>query len=674
MSINTDWKFSSIDGILKFINAKYYMYGILIIGMEYKELTLDKFQVDAIDSIEKNHSVVVSAPTGSGKTLIADYIINKYIDKGIKVIYTAPIKALSNQKYKEFSKDYGKERVGLITGDVTINPGAPVIIMTTEIYRNMAITRDRALDEVAYVIFDEIHFINDVERGYVWEESIIFSDKDVRMLCLSATIPNAREFADWIKAIKGHEVDTIRNDNRPVPLHRTFFDRELGICTLDEIKKKRDAQNVWYRGLRNSRSSKRGDYDLKTHVELVSLIKDKLPCFFFTFSRLKCQQNALDLARSGMFAARVDIGAYVRKKLSGAPPEINNLKSTRDLKQVLPYGIAFHHAGLLPIIKELVEELFSLGLINVLYTTETFAVGINMPAKSVCFDSVMKYDGINFRYLNCKEYFQIAGRAGRRGIDKEGFAYAVVEARDFNYEILKKITTKDTEPIRSQFRLSVNTVLNIVKQHTKEEIDHILCKNFNTYQKYGKRFDTEKKAVIYRNYNNIRKKLVNLKYIENDNLTPKGEFSTRIYSDEIATGEIFGTQFYKRLNDYEVLLILACLAYEHKPKNKFFRKYDNRSTRALLDKINTDPYLGTVKKFGYMREITALIYPCYYGSNIFETMTNTSLLEGDMIRFFRQIIDRIGQIRNATADEKLINMLDGCENRINSSMCDIDVI
>ncbi len=648
------------------------MCAVQIVVMEYKGLVLDKFQVDAISSIENNHSVVVSAPTGSGKTLIADYIINKYIDKGITVIYTAPIKALSNQKYKEFSKDYGRDRVGLITGDVTINPGAPVIIMTTEIYRNMAITRDPALERVAYVIFDEIHFINDVQRGYVWEESIMFSHERVRMLCLSATIPNAREFADWIKAIKGHDVDTIMNDKRPVPLHRTFFDSELGVTTLDEIKKKHEAKNVWHRGLRRSRSNKRDE--IKAHVELVSLIRDKLPCFFFTFSRRKCQENALELARSGMFDTNSEISARVRKKLSDAVPEINDLKSTRDLRQVLPYGIAFHHAGLLPIIKELVEELFSEGLINVLYTTETFAVGINMPAKSVCFDSMMKFDGINFRYLNSKEYFQIAGRAGRRGIDKEGFAYAVIEARDFNYGVLKKMTCKDTEPIRSQFRLSVNTVLNLVKQHNKGEIEHILCTNFSTYQKYGKRFDKEKKAVIYRNFNNIRKKLVALRYIEKDNLTAKGEFSSRIYSDEIDTGEIFGTRFYKRLSDYEMLLVIACLAYEHKPRNEFFKKYNHRATRALMGKINSDPYLAGVKKFACMRDLTAIVYPCYYGSSIFEIMKNTSFLEGDMIRFLRQMIDRIGQIRNATMDDKLIDVLRDCEDRINGSMGDIDVI
>ena len=159
--------------------------------MEYKGLILDKFQEDSIKSIDSNHSVVVSAPTGSGKTLIADYIINKYIGKGIRVIYTAPIKALSNQKYKEFTADYGKDKVGLLTGDIVINPTAPVLIMTTEIYRNMALTDDDMINKVSYVVFDEIHFINDIERGYVWEESIIFSKEHVRFLCLSATIPSA---------------------------------------------------------------------------------------------------------------------------------------------------------------------------------------------------------------------------------------------------------------------------------------------------------------------------------------------------------------------------------------------------------------------------------------------------------------------------------------------------
>ena len=221
--------------------------------MEYKGLILDKFQEDSIKSIDSNHSVVVSAPTGSGKTLIADYIINKYIGKGIRVIYTAPIKALSNQKYKEFTADYGKDKVGLLTGDIVINPTAPVLIMTTEIYRNMALTDDDMINKVSYVVFDEIHFINDIERGYVWEESIIFSKEHVRFLCLSATIPNAKEFASWIHSIKGHKVDTIMYDKRPVPLHKHFYDSELGVCTLEEIREVKDIPSHNYRRGRRGR-------------------------------------------------------------------------------------------------------------------------------------------------------------------------------------------------------------------------------------------------------------------------------------------------------------------------------------------------------------------------------------------------------------------------------------
>src|SRR3990167_5675309 len=204
--------------------------------MNYKGFELDKFQEDAINAIEHNKSVVVSAPTGSGKTLIADYIIDRDIKKGIKVIYTAPIKALSNQKYKDFCRDYGEEKIGLLTGDTVKNPNASVLIMTTEIYRNMALSHDPIVEQISYVIFDEIHYINDIERGYVWEESIIFSKNKVRFLCLSATIPNAKEFADWIHSIKGHKVETIKHEHRSVPLHKKFYDSELGICTLEEIK------------------------------------------------------------------------------------------------------------------------------------------------------------------------------------------------------------------------------------------------------------------------------------------------------------------------------------------------------------------------------------------------------------------------------------------------------
>src|SRR3989344_685438 len=393
--------------------------------MNYKGFELDKFQEDAINAIEHNKSVVVSAPTGSGKTLIADYIIDRDFKKGIRVIYTAPIKALSNQKYKEFCRSYGEENVGILTGDLQKNSDALILIMTTEIYRNMVLSNDPFISKVSYVIFDEIHYINDIERGYVWEESVIFSKPSTRVLCLSATIPNAKEFADWIEAIKEHEVVVVRHDERPVPLYVNFYDAEVGVTDLKNLKAHLDIPD--YNKVMGKRIKPR--YKSPSHIELIKDIKDKVPCLFFCFSRQKCQKSAMELARANFFSHNPEISAFVRAKLASSNPDINKLESTKILRQVLPYGIGFHHAGILPILKEIVEELFEKGLIKVLYTTETFAVGINMPAKSVCFESLRKFDGVSFRLMNSKEYFQIAGRAGRRGIDTEGFVYINIEKR-----------------------------------------------------------------------------------------------------------------------------------------------------------------------------------------------------------------------------------------------------
>jgi len=358
--------------------------------MKYKNLILDQFQVDAIAAVDKNQSVVVSAPTGSGKTLIADYIINKYVEKGIKVIYTAPIKALSNQKYRDFCKDYGEDKIGLLTGDVVKNPGAPILIMTTEIYRNMALSNDPIMEKLSYVIFDEIHYINDIERGYVWEESIIFSTEKVRFLCLSATIPNSEEFAAWIQAIKKHQVIVVINTKRPVPLEKKFFDIDLGITNLKDIAELADIPD--YKYIKGRQRARRPRVKAPNHVDLVRQIKDKVPCLFFSFSRKKCQEFSLELLRHNLFHVRPEIMSYVRKMLEHGPKEIRQLESTKILMRTLPQGIAFHHAGLIPLMKEIVEELFGKGLLNVLYTTETFAVGINMPAKTVCFESLRKFD------------------------------------------------------------------------------------------------------------------------------------------------------------------------------------------------------------------------------------------------------------------------------------------
>ena len=212
--------------------------------MKFKNFTLDKFQEDSVKSIDKGNSVVVTAGTGTGKTLIADYIIDKYIKKNRRIIYTAPIKALSGQKYRDFKADYGEENVGIMTGDVVINPEAPILIMTTEIYRNMLLTKDKIIEYVSYVVFDEIHYINDIERGTIWEESVIFSPEHIRFLCLSATVPNAKEFASWIQNIKNHTVDTITYNKRAVPLNHLVYDVSLGITNVDAVIKDKSTTDL----------------------------------------------------------------------------------------------------------------------------------------------------------------------------------------------------------------------------------------------------------------------------------------------------------------------------------------------------------------------------------------------------------------------------------------------
>ncbi len=648
-------------------------------SMKFKGLTLDPFQENSILAIEKNHSVVVSAPTGSGKTLIAEYIIHKHQkDKSKRIIYTAPIKALSNQKYKDFSEEFGEQNVGLMTGDIVINPTAKIVIMTTEIYRNMTVIDDDCVKDVAYVVFDEVHYINDRERGYVWEESIIYSPENVRFLCLSATIPNAHEFSSWIQAIKHHEVETVTSDFRVVPLKHYFYDVETGLA--DDLKKikraiEEDRKIPRYNKIFKNRTKKgRGRQKLHiakpNHIDLLKeLGPEKTPCLFFSFSRKDCQQKAKELARSGIYKKNTEIISQASKAIKDWPSEVTKLPSTQTLREALSFGIAFHHAGLLPVVKELVEDLFSQGLIKVLYTTETFAVGINMPAKTVCFADLRKYDGINFRLLNTKEYFQIAGRAGRRGIDKEGMVVSMIYRPTFNYWQVKKLTYKDVEPIKSQFKLSVNTALNLIDQRSEEEIEHTLRLSFFSYQKFGEQFlETPTDKLLFR-YKRIVKKLKKHNFLtEEMKLTEKGKFSSKVFVDEITLGEIFATDFYKDLDEYKLLLLLGTLVYEHREKTQIKKKFLNKGYKELRNKINNSSVLYKEKKFENMDLVTGFIQPIYQGKTFFDLLQNTNLLEGDLIRFFGQIIDRIGQIRKATMDHELITKMENCQGIVTQAL------
>ncbi|MBI4145634.1 DEAD/DEAH box helicase [Candidatus Woesearchaeota archaeon] len=637
--------------------------------MQFKGFTLDDFQIKSIEAVERNESVVVSAATGTGKTLIADYVIDKFINQKRRVIYTAPIKALSNQKFRDFKRHYGPESVGIITGDVQINTEAMILVMTTEIYRNMLLSHDPLLDTVAYVVFDEIHYISDIERGTIWEESIIFSPAHLRFLCLSATIPNANQFAAWIESIRKHTVTVVKYAQRAVPLQHLLFDESFG---LQEPKEMRNILAIPEQRPRGKhKHDKKKEFPVVSPSDVVKELKSRglMPCFYFVFSRKECERKAEEVARQFDLlpgAKKGEVGEIFRKVI---PEELRELESVRMVRQLASKGVAVHHAGLLPQLKEAVELLFTAGLISVLFTTETFAVGINMPAKAVIFSSLTKWDGMNFRMLNSKEYFQLAGRAGRRGIDTIGYAIGVVDRKMTDLDRYLHLVSGDTEPIRSQFRLSFNTVMHLVAHHNAEEREIILKSNFD----YFVQKQEGSHVRIMASFNNKLKALTKMGYVTPDGkMTWKGNFLLNIYANELLLGEIFGTDLHQQLTELELCLLIAGIVFEERKNTIFHTKCRNdeynrvarQTYDAIIAKLGANRYVQeNLNKFALQR-LSLLVTRWASGAEFMEILQYTEVPEGDIVHMILRNCDALRQLRHATDDEALKTKLLGCLQRM----------
>jgi len=624
--------------------------------MQYKEFTLDKFQEDAVIAIKDKKSVVVSAATGTGKTLIADYAINVYFEMKQKIVYTSPIKSLSNQKYRQFKKEFGSEKVGLITGDVVINPRADLLIMTVEIYRNMLLISDPLIDDIACVIFDEVHFINDRDRGVIWEESIIFSPDRIRIVALSATIPNYHEFAGWIQSIKKHDVVTVNYDKRVIPLEYEYFATHYGMLDYKQYKKKlKEVKHVLYKEHKNLntyfKKQKRHSF-----IDLVKILKKekKVPALFFVFSRKRCELLAKELIDEVQFNVKKDEIIKIIDSEIEPGSDIYELNTTKLLIKSLKRGVAFHHAGLLPKLKLLVERLFAEGLIKVLFATETFAVGINMPAKTVSFEALKKYDGVSFRYLKSKEFFQMAGRAGRRGLDKVGYVIPMINFEILKFSYIDKLREGDLEPINSMFKLSYNTVINLTRQYSKKESLHILKNSFFQFQnKYKK----SKIPNLFERRLSVLKK--NGFVDELENLTTKGMFLSKVYTESLVVSEIFTNENILDYSALELLTILSMIIYEPGKNDRFkYKKDETKNAYDILDRFHHDSFV-----YNYFKSKDAFrLYPftkAWFEGNVsfVELMRRTNLAEGGVIRVFRMTIDLIFQIINASEDQELIERL-----------------
>jgi len=550
--------------------------------LEYRGLKLDPFQSEAIMQLEMGNSVLISAPTGVGKTLVADYLIEKVFKEKHRVIYTAPIKALSNQKFKEFKKILGEDNVGIITGDVVINSTAPVLIMTTEIFRNILHLNKEELLDVSHVIFDEIHFLADEDRGAVWEESIIFMPNSMRLLGLSATIPNAEELAFWIEDIKGHKVSVIKNFKRAVPLKHSMYEKSLGECNLRQLKEYKTKKDIEIQEILNNNpwaNINQFNYLTTTHVDMIEFIykEKKFPCLYFVFSRRQCEEKAGELSRNFNFltsAQRDEVIRFFDDKIEGL--NLEEMPSVKQMRKVIQKGICYHHAGLLPVLKEIVEDLFEKRLISVLYATETFAVGINYPVRTVCFDSMRKFNGVDFRPMSSQEYFQMAGRAGRRGLDREGYVYTLVDMNFFRPDEFPSTDDKHLEPLVSRFSLSYNTVLNLVATRSDEEILQVLKKNFASYQTTTERKSLSDHILSCRRLG---------EEIAQTSCEIMGKKGCPIYANELK----------ERLSSLKLSLKKASKRRHNKEKKEYL-KIEIEKTRRLMCEANTRQCLKEQKK------------------------------------------------------------------------------
>jgi ATP-dependent RNA helicase HelY len=466
------------------------------------DFALDEFQIEACRAVEGGHGVLVAAPTGSGKTLVGEFAVHMALATGRKCFYTTPIKALSNQKFADFVTRYGAENVGLLTGDNTINGEAPVVVMTTEVLRNMLYAGSHTLGGLGFVVMDEVHYLADRMRGAVWEEVIIHLPESVSVISLSATVSNAEEFGDWLTEVRGDTV-TIVEERRPVPLHQhVLVGRKLfplfesgGDNDGTQVNRalERIAREDWQQSrMSKGRPGKGGHRPRSRHrtpgrVELVERLDSEglLPAIAFVFSRAGCAaavQQCLD-ARLNLTTPeeQAEIGAVVDATCSHLPEEDLHVLGFYEFREALVRGIAAHHAGMLPTFKECVEELFSQGFVKIIFATETLALGINMPARSVVIEKLSKWNGETHANITPGEYTQLTGRAGRRGIDVEGHGVVLWQPGLDPKQVAGLASTR-TYPLNSSFQPSYNMAVNLVGQVGRTIARELLEQSFAQFQ------------------------------------------------------------------------------------------------------------------------------------------------------------------------------------------------
>ncbi len=618
---------------------------------------LDQFQIDAISDIKGNNNVLVVAPTGSGKTLIAEKSIDYYLEKNKNIFYTTPIKALSNQKYNDFKK--GGVDVGLLTGDRTIDKDKDLIIATTEILRNMIFSKDKKLENTGLIILDEVHYLGDTERGTTWEEILIHADLGIKFLCLSATVKNKNEFLEWIVSLRG-PTSLIQNNQRPVPLEISLVTTNMlsnSIKILKSTNKKKDNNNSKLSKL--TQNVKKPSLD-----EQVNFLEDQCltPCIFFHFSRERVESKARQLANNRKV---VDDHKLIRDKFHDIFDDLNlsdhSLLNLDEHLWMWSRGVAFHHAGLAPIVKEFIEFLFINKYINFLFATETLALGINMPAKSIYLDRLNKYDGIKSRLISQSEFLQLTGRAGRRGIDDKGYAFLSFD-KNINPEWYSNLFTLESSNLNSAFSINYFSILNLLNIYSAEECIEILNKSFFAFQNSF-------------NINNLKNAFYSkLKVLEDLNFinTSMGETLIETHRDQLIPS-IYLYNKIKSVKTFEFYLMfvssgISSNIYDVATSDEFDDLLSYfESSLEILNKLENK---HSIKKFTNLNLTWfSIFYEFYKTNNIEYVVTKFNINIGDFIKAAKEGSELSKKLFNIYQDqefEAIYNMFDN--NLIQKSM------
>ncbi len=507
---------------------------------------LDDFQHDAFRALDAGQSVLVSAPTGSGKTLVAAYAVHRALGARGKAFYTTPLKALSNQKYAELAATYGEDHVGLLTGDTTLRPRAPVVVMTTEVLRNMLLAGSDLLEGLHTVVLDEVHFIQDPYRGGVWEEVLVLCPGEVRFVCLSATVNNAEELGGWLRSVRG-EVAVIVERQRPIVLRHHFAvhrreDTEtlLFPLLLGNGKRGEEGQRI-DQAVRRALQGRPANWHYRGHggprlpyrpplrTEMVDELgqREMLPAIVFIFSRAACDDAVRQVIRDGVrltdAAERAAIRQVAERRVEPLGDEDLRVLGYDEWLEGLERGVAAHHAGLVPVFRETVEECFVAGLLKVVFATETLSLGINMPARSVVIERFSKYGSAGRATLTSGEYLQLTGRAGRRGLDEEGHA-VVAWSNEITFAEAARVASAPAPDLRSAFRPTYNLAVNLVARFGREMAHDVLNRSFAQWQ-------AQKPDFISRQLDRRVAVLEEMGYLDGWSLTGAGKRLARIYHD-----------------------------------------------------------------------------------------------------------------------------------------------